>query len=405
MTEKKRILLIMSDTGGGHRAAAEAIREALVTRYAGKIDATLVDAFRASGFPFKYMPEVYPIVIQYSRTGWAATYNFLDTPKRVKLATRGIYIAAEVGLKKMLREHPADVIVCVHSVLTQPTLQAAMRLKQRPPFMVVVTDLLTTHNFWYDPRTDRTLVPTQEAYDIAIDAGLKPETVRVTGLPVHPRFSQPLGERDELRRQLGWRVDLPALLLIGGGEGMGPLYKTARAINALNLPCQLVIVAGRNKTLKEKLESASWNQPVIVYGYVTEMPMLMKASSVLITKAGPATISEACIAHLPMILYDAIPGQETGNVELVVKNDAGVYAPGPELVAQTLAEWFREGTDGLQRRAQNAARLAKPNAVWDIADEIWDYAQRAPVQRRRRLPTLLKQIAPSVKIPKIKLLD
>ena len=405
MEAKKRVLFVMSDTGGGHRAAAEAIREALYEKYPGKVEATLVDAFRASGFPFKYMPDVYPIVINYSRTGWAVSYKFLDTPSRVKIATRGIYIAAETGLKKMFRANPSDVIVCVHSVLTQPTLQASLRLEKRPPFMVVVTDLTTTHNFWYDERADKTLVPTQEAYDIAIEAGLPPEKVRVTGLPVHPKFSQPLGERSDLRRELGWNPDLPALLMVGGGEGMGPLYKTARAINDRKLKCQLIIIAGRNKALKEQLETSEWNQPVKVYGYVTDMPSLMKASNVLITKAGPATVTEACIAHLPMILYDAIPGQETGNVEMVVNNDAGIFAPSPDLVADSVQAWLSEGAEGLQRRADNAAKLAKPNAVWDIAEEIWNYAHIKPVVRRRRLPTLLKQIAPTVKIPKIRLLD
>ncbi len=410
MPQKKRILFVMSDTGGGHRAAAEAIREALVRRYGDRVEITLVDAFRAAGFPFKYAPEVYPWLINNTRTSWGAGYKLLDTPSRARLATRGIYITAESGIKKMFRTNTADVIVCVHSILTGVTLQALSRFEKRPPFVTVVTDLASTHNFWYDLRADRTLVPTQEAYDAALEAGLKEDTVRITGLPVHPRFAENLGDRGEIRHELGWHPDLPTFLLVGGGEGMGPLLKTARAINDRKLKCQLVIIAGKNKALKEKLEQSDWNQPTHVYGYVTNMPRLMAASNVLVTKAGPATISEACIARLPMILYDAIPGQETGNVELVVKNNAGVYAPGPTLVADVAEGWLREGANGLSRRAEAAARIAKPNAVWDIAEEIWQHAQIPPHTNRRR-PTLLKQIAPSVKIPtnvkipRIKLLD
>lgn len=410
MQQKKRILFVMSDTGGGHRAAAEAIREALNRRYGESVEITLVDAFRASGFPFKYAPEVYPWLINNTRTSWGAGYRLLDTPSRAKLATRGIYITAESGLKKMFRTHPADVIVCVHSILTGVSLQALMRFERRPPFVTVVTDLASTHNFWYDLRADRTLVPTQEAFDAAIEAGLKPDHVQITGLPVHPRFAENLGDRDEIRAELGWHPNLPTFLLVGGGEGMGPLFKTARALNDRKMKCQLVIIAGKNKQLKEKLEACEWSQPTHIYGYVTTMPRLMAASNVLVTKAGPATISEACIAHLPMILYDAIPGQETGNVELVVKNNAGVYAPGPTLVADVAESWLREGANGLARRAEAAARIAKPNAVWDIADQIWQHAQK-PAHFNRRRRTLLKQIAPSVKIPttvkipRIKLLD
>ncbi|MDX2161332.1 MAG: glycosyltransferase [bacterium] len=404
MPQKKRILIVMSDTGGGHRAAAEAIRAALLEKHPDEAEIVLVDGFRAAGFPYKYAPELYPWWINNTRTSWEIGYKLLDTPVRARLATQGIYFTAQNGLKKMFRANPADMIVCVHSVLTQVSLQALMRYENRPPFVVVVTDLASTHHFWYDRRAERTLVPSQDAYEIALEAGMKPEKVRITGLPVHPQFARSLDDRTAIRRELGWNLDLPTFLLVGGGDGMGPLYKTARAINEKGLKCQVVIVAGRNKALKEKLEAVQWNQPTHIYGYVTTMPRLMAAANVLITKAGPATISEAFIAHLPMILYDAIPGQETGNVELVVKNKAGIYAPGPSLVADTAESWLKEGPDGLKRRAEAAARLAKPNAVWDIADEIWTHAQTPFVRnRRRRRAALLKQIAPTVKIPKMKI--
>src|SRR5690606_37354972 len=108
------------------------------------------------------------------------------------------------------------------------------------------------------------------------------------------------------------------------------------------------------------------------------------AADVLVTKAGPATISEACMAGLPMILYDAIPGQETGNVDYVVNNQAGVFAPNPREVADALSAWIAEGAEGLEKRSRNALRLGRPNAVWDIADEIWKLAQREPIPTQRR---------------------
>ncbi|MBL8121064.1 MAG: galactosyldiacylglycerol synthase, partial [Anaerolineae bacterium] len=154
---------------------------------------------------------------------------------------------------------------------------------------------------------------------------MKPEQMRVTGLPVHPNFAERLTDKANARKELGWNPELPAILMVGGGEGMGPLYEAARAINNRHLNCQIAIIAGRNQVLKDKLESDTWNQPTRVYPFVTNMPVLMAAADILVTKAGPATISEACIAGLPQILYDAIPGQETGNVEFVVQNNAGVF--------------------------------------------------------------------------------
>lgn len=400
---KKRILILMSDTGGGHRAAAEAIIEAMNIRYKDQVEITMVDGFREAGFPFKYAPEVYPLLINYTRGQWGVGYKFLNTQKRAQLATRGIYITAESGLKKMLRKYPADVVVSVHSVLTGISMQALLRADNRPPYLVVVTDLATTHMFWYDRRVERTLVPTQAAYDNAIEAGLDPDKVRITGLPVNPKFSEKITDRDAVRSNMGWDPELPTFLLVGGGEGMGPLYKTARAINDRNLKCQLVIIAGRNKTLKDKLETSKWNQPTHVYGFITDMPRLMAASDILVSKAGPATIMEACIAHLPIILYDAIPGQEQGNVDLVVNHDVGVYAPSPELVADTAQAWLKEGKEGLQRRSENAAHLARPNAVWDIADEIWEQTKTPPVVKAQR--KFFGQISPKFQMPRIPLIN
>jgi 1,2-diacylglycerol 3-beta-galactosyltransferase len=117
------------------------------------------------------------------------------------------------------------------------------------------------------------------------------------------------------------------------------------------------------------------------------MPVLMAAADILVSKAGPATITEACIAGLPVILYDAIPGQETGNVDYVVQNQIGIYAPSSAEVAAAARAWLAEGPAGLKRRSDTARALARPEAVFDIAEEVWQHAQlpRIPAGRREFL--------------------
>jgi 1,2-diacylglycerol 3-beta-galactosyltransferase len=296
----------------------------------------------------------------------------------------------------MLREHPADVIVSVHSVMTRPAMKALMSQPYRPPFVVVVTDLVSTHHLWYDRRVERCLVPTRPAYVRGQEAGLLSNQMRITGLPVHPRFVRGLTDKASARTSLNWDPNLPAVLLIGGGEGMGPLYKTALTINDQRLKCQLVIVAGRNETLKKQLEAQDWNQPTLIYGFRSDMPVLMAATDILVSKAGPATITEAGIAGLPVILYDAIPGQETGNVEHVVSNDVGVFAPTAEDIAKTLTAWLAEGPAGLRKRSERAKSISRPNAVFDIAEEIWHYAQQNPIAIPKR--ELWKEVADATRL-------
>jgi 1,2-diacylglycerol 3-beta-galactosyltransferase len=378
---KTRVLILMSDTGGGHRAAAEAIRDGLYARY-GKdnIDAEMIDVFRLTNFPMNYAPEMYPWIINRIKDSWGFGYNLSNTRRRAAVLSRTFYMANARRFKRMARENPVDVVVCVHSVIARPSLRAWQSLPERPPFVTVVTDLVTTHMFWYDADADLTMVPTQTAYDRGLQAGLLPEKMKLTGLPVNPGFMAKLVGKEQARDNLGWQQGKVTILMVAGGDGMGPLYETARAINNRKLDCQLVVIAGRNKALKARLESAQWNQPTHIYPFVTNMPQLMDAADIIVTKAGPATITEAAIAGLPMILMDAIPGQEDGNVTYVVENNAGAWCPQPEEVAQTVSQWLSEGTAALEQRVENARSIARPEAVWDIVEEVMKWSKHGTIK-------------------------
>lgn len=364
----------MSDTGGGHRAAAEAIADALQTRYGeDAVDITLVDVFRHCRWPLNKMPEFYNWIVNLSPRLWGWGYHVGNFKPFCEFNKRYIYFSNRSRLRQMVVDHPADVVVSVHSIITQPSMYAYESYGTRPPFITVVTDLVSTPRYWYDQRVDYTFVPTSAAYKSGVANGISEDQIEISGLPVHPRFNH-VKDRDEVRQDLGWDSELPAILMVAGGEGMGPLYETAMAINRLGLPCQLAIIAGKNKALKERLETATWNQPTFVYGFIRDMPDKMRAADILVTKAGPATITEAFNMGLPVILSDLIPGQEYGNMRHVVDNNAGVFANSPEKVAQAVADWLHLGSEAIEERRRNAKRLAHPDAVWDIADLIWQYA-------------------------------
>ncbi|MBX3064532.1 MAG: glycosyltransferase [Anaerolineae bacterium] len=384
----KRILFLFSDTGGGHRAAAEAIIAALRQRYGAAVQCEMVDVFRDyAPSPFKYAPEVYPVWVNRGRLMWTLSYHMSNRrgqPAAMTFMVRSIWRKFRRGLSRLFEDHPSDLIVSVHPLFNSLAMASLRRLPQRPPFITVVTDLVSTHAFWYNRHVERILVPTQPAVDRGLKLGINPDRLRVTGLPVHPDFANSLIGKAEAREKLAWDAQLPAILLVGGGAGMGPLFRIARRINALALPCQLVIVAGRNEKLKSKLDKVKWNQPTQIYGFVTNMPELMAASDILVTKAGPGTISEACMAGLPLIISDHIPGQEYGNVKYIIAHKAGVYARGPRRVARVINKWLHEPADRLKERGENAKKLAMPNAVWDIADELWQWCQKPPVDQPQK---------------------
>ncbi len=85
----------------------------------------------------------------------------------------------------------------------------------------------------------------------------------------------------------------------------------------------------------------SWKIPVFIYGFEQRISQMMRAADILVTKAGPGTITEAINAHLPLVLYSRLPGQEDGNVEFVIEHELGVWAPDPMLAAQAVRQWVQ----------------------------------------------------------------
>ncbi len=380
----KRVLFLFSDTGGGHRSAFQAIQDAMTIRYGDAVEFDAVDVLRELKWPLNKQPELYPLVVNTSKLLWALMYHSFDGKHRARLARQFIYRNNRKILRRVVREHPADVVVCTHSVVANPTFRAFLTLDERPPFLTVVTDLVTTPSFWYDPRVDHCFVPTETAYRRGLRLGMSPSQMQITGLPVNPHFINSMTSKAEAREGFGFDPLLPALLIVAGGEGMGTIYKMVKALDAQRLNVQIVVVCGRNEDLKTKLETRSWTNARHIFGYVTnhhEMPRLMAACDIIVTKAGPSTISEAAIAGLPMIISDRIPGQETGNVKLVLENDAGVYLPKPEKVVSKIIDWLAEGPEMLAKRSANARRIARPNAVWEIAEAVWDFANKPNIVR------------------------
>ena len=362
-----KVLFLFSDTGGGHRSAAEAIIEALNLEYPGHLNVSMVDVFREyAPPPLQKAPELYSQLVRVPQA-WGLGYHLIDGQRRAKLFTAGTWPYVRRNVRKLISQNPSDIIVSVHPLVIAPALRALRSVGgDFPPFVTVVTDLVTTHVLWYHRRTDLCLVPTKIAYRKAIENGLKPNQVKVVGLPVADRFCQPVGDKKALRDKLGWPKDIPIILLVGGGEGMGPLEPTAVSIDAAQLPAALVIVTGRNKGLKAHLQAHSWSCPTFIYGFVQNMPDFMHAADVIVTKAGPGTISEAFNSGLPMVLYSRLPGQEEGNVNYVTANGAGVWAPQPDQIVATLRLWIEKPSER-QKAAQASQSLAHPEAARKIA--------------------------------------
>ena len=366
---KPHIVFYFSDTGGGHRSAAEAIIEAVHIKYKEELTTEMVDFFKDyAPPPFNRVGDMYPYMVKAPRL-WGASFHATDGRTQARFITTTMWPLARQAAKALVRSHPADLIVTVHPFANSFALKALGN--NRPPFINVVTDMVTTHALWFDKRADLILVPTETARQRALEYNMPEEKVRVVGLPVADKYCKPKGRKSVLRKKLGWVLDKPIVLLVGGGEGMGPLGKTAREIDASGLDLGLVVVCGRNQKLKASLEAEKWENPVKIYGFTRDMPDLMRASDFIVTKAGPGTVAEALNAELPIILYSKLPGQEDGNVTFVEEEGAGVWAPKPQDVVRALTRWISRPAERKQV-VENCRRAGRPEAAKTIAGIIGD---------------------------------
>lgn len=375
----QRILILMSDTGGGHRAAARAIAEAVDHLYPGRFEVRIEDIWADhTGWPINRLPAAYPWLADAGARWWQLIWDLsLQRPLR-----QGVLAAANLFIQRrivrLLAAWQPDAVVSVHPLLTALGAGWVDRARLRVPFFSVVTDLVTVHPAWVHPAATGCFVATPASRDQVIAHGMPRQKVFLCGQPVSLKFARPLADKPALRRRLGMHPTRPAVLIVGGGEGVGRVYEIAQAVAEAAASAQLVVVAGRNRALKARLDSAAWPIPTQTYGFTQRMPELMAAADLLITKAGPGMIAEACISGLPMILSGFIPGQEAGNVHYVLGNGAGVYVTEPAQIAALAREWLAPGHPVLARMGQNASRLARPQAALAIARHICRLALLRP---------------------------
>lgn len=365
----KRIVFLFSDTGGGHRSAAEAIIEALDLEFPGLFECEMVDFFEDyAPPPLNMAGPIYPVMSRMDHL-WEFSFNVSDDADRMRVIYSMFWPYIRLPIYRLVERHPCDLFVSVHPLINIPLLRALRKRQVHNPYIIVVTDLVSTHTAWFTDDATQIIIPTHQAVRSAGQANVNPDKLKIIGLPVADRFCHPAGRCEDVRGRLGWPADKLVVLLVGGGEGMGPLEEIAREINTAGLDLALVIITGRNQKLQAALKKMRWHIPAFIYGFVNEMPDFMQAADILLTKAGPGTISEALIAGLPIILYHRISGQEEGNVSYVIDEGAGVWAPDTEDIIQTLRHWVKHPAER-EKAVENARRLARPNASRDIAKEI-----------------------------------
>ncbi|MGD1066647.1 MAG: glycosyltransferase [Vulcanimicrobiaceae bacterium] len=381
----KRVLFLISDTGGGHRAGAQAIGAALdeidgSTRYEWRID----DIATHCTFPLSKLGPAYSAALRYAPPIYGALYHATNGRRRYRTLVRFCEPLYRERLREVFQQYQPDAIVSVHPLLNHAALRARADAGMTDvPIVTVVTDLGRVHEGWLLPEADLTVVPAPEVYARAIERGVPAERLKLIGHPIHPRFEDVSATKAEVRKKLGLPLDATVALLMAGGEGGGKLLPTTLGLAKAGLDFHLVVVTGRNAALKQKLEelAPTLATPMTVLGFRNDVPELMRAADLLVTKAGPGTIAEASVAEVPVVVYDYVPGQERGNLDYVRTNGIGVVALTTSQVVSSVARIVHNQERLAKMRAQQTA-VAPRGSSRKIAELIG----RIAIDGRRIIP-------------------
>lgn len=380
----KRAMFLISDTGGGHRSAANAITAALdEIQTPNRFEHRIEDVAAHCSFPLTQLGLGYSMALRYAPPVYGALYYATNGRRRYKALIRFCEPLYRERLRDLFVGYQPDVIISVHPLLNHAALRArADAHMQHVPIVTVITDLGKVHESWLVADADAVVVPAREVYARALSRGVSPSRLRLLGHPIHPKFDDVTGTPAELRAALGLPNDAMIVMLMAGGEGGGKLLSTTLALARARLPIELVVVCGRNEHLQQKLEemAASLPTPMHVLGFTDKVPEYFRAVDLLVTKAGPGTLAEANAAQLPVVVYDYVPGQERGNVDFVRHNDLGAVA----------LHGAAEVVSAVRSMIRTPERLAAIRHNQEIV---------APRRSSRRIAALIAAIAQTGRIP------
>ena len=359
-----KILVIYASAGAGHLKAAEAVYHGI--QKSTDHDVVLVDALDYSSFLFKrFYKQTYFFLISKIPYVWGLAFWFLDLPwlqPLVRFLRRIQNTLNTQKLHRFMEEEKFDYIVMTHFMPTE--IAAALKRSGRisSKLITVITDF-DVHRIWLANGIDIYTVASDWTKGKLESIGIPDEQVFVSGIPTDEKFSASVDIR-VLKGKLGLREDMFTVLVATGSFGIGPIEDIIDELKGF----QIIVVCGHNQKLYQKL-SAKNSRLVHVLGLVDNMHELMAVSDVMVTKPGGLSISEALVSQLPLIFFNAIPGQETGNIRVLKTYGIGISGCNIDQIGKRLKE-MRTSKDMFLTTLKKTKALARPSAVKDIISLI-----------------------------------
>ncbi len=376
------MLIISASIGGGHVACGNALAGAFERLGA---EPTHVDLLEYTALPFRrlyrqaYFDLVRNVPDLVEWVGRRLDRRPSETNTVQKRLRARVNRLLAYALPRTIDRLEPDVLVHTH-FLGPDIVSGRMRRRAPLPQAEVITDFFA-HSLWLQPGVARYFVATDEVKVHLVSAGVDANRVRVTGIPIDLRFER-LPEPAAARAARGLELDRDVLLLMAGGLEAGDLRALIGQLRSLAWPLTVLVVCGRSQELYKVANEAAAEAPgpatFRVFGRVDDVPDLMAAADVVVSKPGGLTSSEALAAGLPLLLVSPYPLQEEANANVLLENGAAQRIEPLSTFNHKLRKLL---DDPEHREAMRAAarRLGRPSAATDVARQVLDeLVRRSP---------------------------
>ncbi|MFZ4986213.1 MAG: MGDG synthase family glycosyltransferase [Blastocatellia bacterium] len=377
-TQPRRVLIITSDTGGGHSSAAAAIADGLHRSLNHGCLVKIVRAIEESHFFARKMADLYNYLLRHHQDLVKYYYRAIEQLRPYESS----FLFRFTGryTKQLFEKFCPQILVSVHP-MTQHFFARTLRelgLLDRIPIVTVVTD--PCYGFWKGWACDEVslyLVATEEARQQLIDYGILPEKIRICGLPIHSRF-QPTDEagRIAIRNEMGLDPERFTIFINAGWIGGGNIPRIFEEMVSCGpelRETQAIFLAGKNDRLYAEIDQLARRAPfpTKVVGYTNAMEKLMSAADVMISKLGGLTTFEALASRLPIIV-DAVTTpmpQESRTANLISGHRAGLLLKNVREVVPLLRRLAGDLSE-MEAMRVAASKLATPHATQQIVNEL-----------------------------------
>lgn len=375
----RKITIVFFDAGGGHRSAAEALKNALENQ---------VEPWRVELLNLQEELDKLDIVRQATGIRLQDAYNLILRKGWTRLTPQLLPILQTVIrayhrptvklLQKYWRQNRTDLVLSVIPHFNRAMAESIRKTMPNVPFVTLLTDFADyPPHFWIERESQYLICGTEKAEQQAFELGHDREHVFLaSGMVMKPKFYQkPALNRTEERRKLGLDPDIPVGIVLFGGHGSGTMLDIVKRIDAASIKVQLILICGKNSKLQAAIKNLKTQFPIFVEGFTQNVDYYMALSDFFIGKPGPGSISEALQFHLPVIVEcngRTLP-QERYNAQWVSEKRMGIVLKG-----------FRRITEGVQQ-------LLEPANFAELRKNAGAYTNRALLEIPEFLETIFER--------------